>query len=136
MVAFSRQTSRPTHHGNASKLAKIRRKEALSCDRWMFQIKLQVTWNKQIEQPVVVIITPGRSGRPSLQCYPGLLGDVGESAVVVVVIQAVLAVVGDVDVRPTIVIVVPHGHTKAPTLVRNTGLFGGLAKSAVMVVVE
>src|SRR2546430_8106745 len=136
MVGLSRQTSRPTHNGNASKLAKIRRKEALSCDRWMFQIKLQVTWNKQIEQPIVVIITPGRSGRPSPQCYPGLLGDVGESAVVVVVIQAVLAVVGDVDVRPIIVIIVRHGHTKSPTLVRNAGLFGDLAKSAVMVVVE
>src|SRR5256885_17019495 len=98
MVGLSRQTSRPTHHGNASKLAKIRRKEALSCDRWMFQIKLQVTWNKQIEQPVVVIITPGRSGRPSLQCYPGLLGDVGESAVVVVVLQAVPAVDGQPNV--------------------------------------
>src|SRR2546423_9007108 len=101
MVALSRQTSRPTHHGNASKLAKSRRKEALSCDRWMFQIKLQVTWNKQIEQPVVVIITPGRSGRPSLQCYPGLLGDVGESAVVVVVIQAVLFLGGVTEVCAT-----------------------------------
>src|SRR2546430_15688614 len=125
MVGLSRQTSRPTHHGNASKLAKIRRKEALSCDRWMFQIKLQVTWNKQIEQPVVVIITPGRSGRPSLQCYPGLLGDVGESAVVVVVIQAVSAVGGGADDRATRAVVVPHGRAQPPTFVGHNAPFRG-----------
>ena len=136
MVGFSRQTSRPAHHGNASKLAKIGRNDALSCNRWMFQIKLHVTWNKQIQPPVVVVITPSRSCRPSPQCHTGLLGDVGESAVVVVVIQAVLAVVCDVDVRPAVIIVVPHGHAKSPAFVRGTRLFGDIAKSAVMVIME
>src|SRR5882762_5766827 len=39
MVGLSRQTARPAHHGNASKLAKIGRNDALSCDRWMIKIK-------------------------------------------------------------------------------------------------
>src|SRR5882762_4565955 len=136
MVGLSRQTSRPAHHCNAAKLAKIGRNYPLSCDRWMIKIKLHVSWNKQIEPPVVVIITPRRSCRPSPQCHPSLLGDVGKSAVVVVVIQPVLAVVCDVDVRPAVIIVVPHGHAKSPAFVRDARLFGDIGKSAVMVIVE
>src|SRR5712691_10661691 len=124
MVGLSRQTARPAHHGNASKLTKIGRNNALSCDLWMFKIKLHVTWNKQIQPPVVVIITPSKSGRPSPQCHTSFLADVGESAVVVVMIKAVLAIVCIADVRPAIIIVVPHGHAKSLTLVRNARHFG------------
>src|SRR5438094_10223097 len=87
MVGFSRQSSGPAHHGNASKLAKIGGDNALSRDRWVVNIKFHVTWNKQIEQSVVVIIAPRWSSGPAPPCHTGLLGHIVKSTVMIFVIH-------------------------------------------------
>src|SRR5207248_4154418 len=63
-------------------------------------------------------------------------GDVGKCAVVVVAIEAVLAVVGYVDVRPAIVVVVGYGDAEAPALVGDASLVSDVSKRSVMVVME
>ena len=68
--------------------------------------------------------------------HTGLLRDVGEGAVVVVVVEAVLAEVGDVDVGPAVVVVVADGYAEAPAVVGDAGLGRDVGEGAVVIVVE
>ena len=60
------------------------------------------------------------AGRPVKGCT-GFRGDIGEGAVVVVVVEAVLAKVGDVEVGPTVIVVAADGYAEAPTVVLGPG---------------
>ena len=54
----------------------------------------------------------------------------------VVVVETVFAVVGDVDVRPAVVVVIGCGHTKSPALLVDAGPVGDIGERAVVIVVE
>ena len=54
----------------------------------------------------------------------------------VVVVEAVLAEVGDVDVGPAIVVVVGDGYAYAPAVVGDSGFIGDVGEGAVVIVVE
>src|SRR5437867_12075527 len=136
MVGFSQQSSGPAHHGNASKLAKIGGNNALSRDRWVVNIKFHVTWNKQIEQSVVVIIAPRWSSGPAPQWHTGLLGDIGKSTVVVVVIQAVFAIVRHVNIWPAAIIVIANGHAESATFVCHARFFRAITTCPVVLVAQ
>ena len=136
MVALARQAARPAHHIDSAKLAEIGRDGALSRDRRMVGIELHISRNKQIEPPVVVVIAPGRARGPASQRHACLLGDVGKSTVVVVVIEAVAAIVSHVDVGPAIIVVVAHSHAKSPALVADAGLVGDISKCPIVIVVK
>ena len=51
-------------------------------------------------------------------------------------IETVLAVVRDVNVRPAVVVVVSDGHTESPALVRNASLFGHVSERTIVIVVK
>src|SRR5208282_1457518 len=61
-------------------------------------VEIDKAANKQIKAPVIVVIKPNGAGRPSRRGDAGLFGDVGESAISVVVIENASPVLGDVDV--------------------------------------
>ena len=67
---------------------------------------------------------------------PAFLGDVGEGAVTVVVVEAALAVVGDEDVGEAVVVVVGGDGADAPAVVGDAGFCGDVGEGAVVVVVE
>src|SRR5215469_2754766 len=73
---------------------------------------------------------------PVVERYAKLLGDIGESAVVIVAIEAAGAVVADVYVGPPVVVVVGHRAAVAPAVILDAGFFRDVGESAVVVVAE
>src|SRR6185437_3693158 len=136
VVALSRQAAGPAHHIDPTKLAEIRRYGSLSRDRWMIGIELHVSRNKQIELPVVVVVTPGRARGPASERDAVLLRYVGKCSVVVVVIEPVAAIVSHVDVGPSVIVVIAHRRAESPTLVADAGLVGDIGKSSISIVVK
>ncbi len=84
----------------------------------------------------MIVVAPGGSGGPASEGDSGFLGYVGKGAVVVVVEEAVLAEVGDVDVGPSIVVVVADRYTESPAFVGYSGFVGEVGEGAVVIVVE
>src|ERR1700693_1900735 len=104
MVALARQAARAAHHSDSAKLAEPERDAALAGDGRIVGIELYVTGNEEVEEAVVVKTAPGRPSRPPAESGSGLFGDVGKRTVMIVVVEAVLAKIGNVDVGPAIVI--------------------------------
>ena len=97
---------------------------------------MQVAGDEKIEPAIAVVVAPGCAVAPVAQRHAGFLGHVGEGAVVVVAVEAVLAEVGDKDVGPAVVVKVANGHTEAPAVVGHAGLRGHVGKRSVVVVME
>ena len=88
---------------------------------WWSQVVVDVAGDEEVEPAVAVVVAPGCAGGPVAESDAGLLGNVGERAVVVVVVEAVLAEVGDVDVGPAVVVVVADGDAESPAVVGDAG---------------
>ncbi len=99
-------------------------------------VEVDVAGDKQIEPAIAVIVAESGSAGPVAELDAGFFGHVGEGAVVVVVVEAVLAVVGDEEVGVTVVVVVADGYAKAPAVVGDSCLGGDVGEGAVVVVVE
>src|SRR5882762_7546185 len=78
----------------------------------------------QIFEAVVVVIADAHPLAPAGVCQPGLFGDIGESAVVIVVVEVArrrsgswqgfqFRAVHDENIRPTIVVVIKNGYAGA-----------------------
>src|SRR5208282_2168697 len=100
------------------------------------EIELDVARDEEIEKAIAIIVAPGGAGGPSAESDAGFFGDVCESAVVVVVVEAIFPVVGDINVRPAVVVVVGDGNSKTPALVGDAGFFGHVREGAIVIVVE
>src|SRR5579864_1840736 len=86
----------------------------LAAVKIIFRRPLDVIGDHQIQPAIPVVIKPpGASGPSALVGHPGLGGDIGESAVAIVVVQDGAAVAGDVNVRVAVVVVVADGHALA-----------------------
>ncbi len=82
---------------------------------------VDVSGNKQIEQPIAIVIAEaGSCGRFS-QSDAGLLGDIGERSIVIVAIEAIVAEIGDVEIGPSVVVIVGDGTAVTPAIVGNAG---------------
>ncbi len=99
-------------------------------------VVVNVAGDEEIEAAVAVVVSPGCAGGPVAERHACFFGDVGEGAVVVVVIEAVLAEVADVDVGPAVVVIVGDGDADTPALVGNAGFFGDVGEGAVVIVVK
>ena len=102
----------------------------------MVDVVVDVTGDKQIETAVAVIVAEGGAGGPVAKLHPGLFGDVGKGAVVIVAVEAIPAEVRHKNVGPAIVVVVADGNAEAPAIVGDAGLLGDVGEGAVVVVVE
>ena len=102
------------------------------------QIEIDVVGDEQIELPVAIVVDEGAASVPALAFarHASLLADIGERAVAVVVIQNVLAEVGDEQIVPAVVVVVADANALSPARVRDSGLRGDVGKCAVAIVAE
>ena len=102
----------------------------------MSQVPVDITRHKKIQAAIAVIVAESWPRGPVPQGHSRLFGDVGEGAIVIVVVEPVLSKVGDVDVRPAVVIIVPDGDAKTPAVVGDACLLGHIGEGAVVVVME
>src|SRR5438552_9763492 len=135
MVALAGHAPRSAHHSYSPELTEAGRKPG-GRSRQPIGIELHISGDEQVQKTIVVIITPGRSCRPTAKRDARLLRHVGEGSVVIVVIKTVLAVIGDINVWPTIVVVIADGYAEAPALVGHPRFFRDVGKSSVVVVVK
>src|ERR1700677_3771774 len=102
----------------------------------MLNIVVNITRNKQIQPSITVIVAKGRPRGPVTQGHPRLLRDVRKSAVMVVVVQAVLAIVRDIEIRPAVVVVISYRNSKAPPIIGHSRPGCNIGESAIVVIVE
>src|SRR5215469_1077511 len=136
MVALTRQATRTAHHVDPAKLAEVGRELTFAGNRRIVGIELYVTRNKQVEKTIVIVIAPGCTRRPSAHGDSGLLSNIGKSSVVVIVVEAVLAKIGDVYIGPSVVIIIANHSAEAPALVSYSSLVGDVSECAVVIIVE
>ncbi len=86
--------------------------------------------------PIAIVITPGGAGAPVAQRDAGFFGHIGKRAVVVVVEEPVVAIVGHEYVGPAVVIEVADCYAEAPTVVGNTSVGGDIGEGSIVVVVK
>src|SRR5438093_8280687 len=93
-VRLAGQAARPALHGEATILARL----ALSELGQVVQVDLHVAADEKVEPAVAVVVGEATAGRPAAPGDSGRLGDVGERAVPVVVVEVVPTEARDVDV--------------------------------------
>ena len=54
----------------------------------------------------------------------------------IVVIEAIFAVVGNVDIGPAIVVVITYRDAESPALIRHSGFSSNIGESSVVIVVQ
>jgi hypothetical protein len=102
----------------------------------MVEIVVYVAGDKQVEPTIAVVVAERSARRPVAQSYPGFLGNVGESAIVIIVIEAILAEIGYVQVGPSVVVVIADGNPETPAVIGNPGLLSNISEGAIMIVME
>src|ERR1700719_1350408 len=90
--------------------------------------------NEQIQQPIIVIVKPHRTGSPSGCGDASLHGYVGECAVSIVVIQNAAPVLRHIEIGESVAIIVADGNTLTVSARGYASLFGDVRESAVAVV--
>ena len=126
MVLLARQPHRTTRNLGPLEIAAL----------GIVGIELRVAGHKQIEAAVVIVVSPTRTGIPAIEGHACFLGDIGKRSVVIIVIEAALAKVGDVNIRPAIIVVVADRDAESPTLIGHASLRGDIGKGAIMIVVQ
>ena len=104
--------------------------------RAMDQVDVEVIGDEQVEQAVAIALDERASGGVAnawLQ-EPGLFCHVGEGAVAVVTVEAILAVAGDEEVVEAIVVVIADADTHGPARLAEAGFLGDVGEGAVAVV--
>src|SRR5437763_16018291 len=132
MIAFPRQAARAAHgETHAAIVACAQADSTLPSDRRMVGIELHVTWHKQIQQAIPIIVAPSWPCGPTTKSDAGFLRHISKRSIVIVVIEAVLSVIGNVDVRPAIIILIPYSHAQSQSHIRHARLGSYAGKGAV-----
>ena len=136
VIGFAFEAAWTAHDGFAAELAEAVGGALVTGGGLVGHVVMDVSGDEEVEAAVAVVVSPCGSGGPVAQGYAGFFGDVGEGAVVVVVVETVLAEVGDVDVGPAVVVVVGDGYAYAPAVVGDSSFIGDVGEGAVVIVVE
>ena len=118
MITFTKQPMGPQKNVDHTVLAGAVGDSALPCHDGTIEIVVEVARDEEFEQTVAVVIAPGCACGPAAQSD---VGNVGERAPVIVVVEAILAVVRDVNVWPAIVVVIEKRDTGASMMVDFSG---------------
>ena len=102
----------------------------------MVGIELHVTWHKQIQQAIPIIVAPSWPCGPTTKSDAGFLSHISEGSIVIVVIETVLSVIRNVNVRPAIIIVIAYSHAESPSLIRHASFGSYVGEGAVVIVVQ
>src|ERR1039458_4018094 len=102
------------------------------------QVHVDVVGNEEVEAAVAVIIDEGAACVPAraFARHAGLLADIGKGSIPVVVIEDILAVVGDEEIVPAIVVVVADANPLSPAGVGEPSFCGHVGESAITIVPE
>src|SRR5919204_3537897 len=87
---------------------------------------------------ITVVIHKGTAGGPArffIQ-QSSFLRDVSEGAVAVVVVERILAVIGDEQVFEAVIVVVAYANSLSPPRALQTGFLRNVGKSAIAIVLE
>src|SRR5579872_3766148 len=141
VISPARQPAGPAHYLHAAVLAEAGGRGLR--ERSIAHIKTNIAGHKQVEISIAVVISKsgagvvsGQRGRTFVQSYAGLHRDIGECAVVVVVIEAARTDIGYVEIGPAVIVVIADDATGSPSVIRHTGARSDVGERAVMVVVE
>src|SRR5438128_608894 len=110
-------------------------------DRILIHFPFTVIGDEKIKLSIVVIVDPSGSRTPHLlplvhrHSHSSLVGNISESAIVVIVIEMVFRHAGNVNILPPIVVIIPDGHAHVEAIARQPSLFGHISEGAVMIVV-
>ena len=131
-IGVAGESARTAHHRDALPLADRLRRRFGSFRR----IELDVVADEKIEMSVAVVVEQGAARTPAnmLLIDAGLLSDVGERSVAVIVEQNVVSPEAAEQVVPAIVVVVADADAGLPAGARQAGFFGNVGESAVAVV--
>src|SRR5580698_3584205 len=97
---------------------------------------------EQVQAAVVIVVEPACRDGPHFMAIEyaardsGLVRNVGECAVVVVMKKLIPGYVGEEDIRPPIVVVVSDGDSHAVALALHAGPFRHVGERAVTIVVK
>ena len=97
-------------------------------------IELHVAADKEIDASILVVVEPGGADGPAVDLDAGLLSDIGEVAVAVVVVENHLAVAGDKQVVVAVVVVVGSGDRHRVHVGIEAGLLGHIGEVSVAIV--
>ena len=130
-VAVQSGRSARHHHGFVETGAALRHRRG-------FQVEVDVVGDEEVEFAVAIVIDESATCGPagSHARDSGLLADVGEGAVAVVVVEHVLAVVGDEQIVVAVVVVVADADALSPAGVLEPSLQGDVGEGAVAIVLE
>src|SRR5450755_1413083 len=132
-VLASRQSAGATVHRDALPVAG----GVLAGHRSVLQIEADVVRDEQIEMAVSIIVqecAPGTPTRRTIFPKAGLLGHLGERAIAIVAVEAVLSEVGDEDIVETVVVIVGDANGVRPANGPQAGFIGHVGERAVTVV--
>src|ERR1039458_5413125 len=101
MVRLALQAARSTRHRFAAKGAERVVAPVLFAVGKIVAIPMNIARDKQVQPPVAVVVSPCHTRRPVPKLHSGLLGYIRKRPIVIVSIEPVLSVVGNIDVRPT-----------------------------------
>src|SRR6202043_768145 len=136
MVSFAQQSHGTAENVDATILAGAFGNTILAREDRAIEIKAHVSGNEQIKQAVVGVVAPRRTCGPSSHRYTRFFGNIGEGAIMIVVIEAVLAVIGDVNVGPAVIVVISDRRAKTPALISDAGLVCDVREGAIVIVVK
>ena len=108
-----RKPARAAIHRNAFPIAG----RVLAGRGGMFERKSDVVGNEEVEMPVAVVVQECAASAPSCRTRlqkSGCFGDIGERAITIVAVQAVLSEVGAEDVVEAVVVVVGNADSIRP----------------------
>ncbi len=102
------------------------------------QIEIDVVGDEQIEFAVAIVVDERAACVPAraFARHSCLLADVGEGTVTIVVVQNILAEVGNEQIVPSVVVVVADAHALPPAGMRDSGLRSHVGESSVAIVAE
>ena len=91
MIAFAKETQGSTKNVHAAVLASSFGNATLPGQDRMVEIVVNVAGDEEVEHAVPVVIAPSRASGPPPKSDTSLFGNIRERAVVIVVVEAVLA---------------------------------------------
>jgi hypothetical protein len=100
----------------------------VSAEQILFIAEIHKLTNEKIEASIAVVIEPDGARRPSRSCYSGLLSDVSERTVSLIMVKDASAVLRDVHVGKAITIIVANRDTHAVAAAFQPGFFGDVGE--------
>ena len=133
-VALPLQPARAAHHGKPTVRA-VHTGDAGARQRRCGEVEIDVSRDEQIEEAVVVEVSPRRARAPAAAGQAGPGRHLSEGAVAVIAEQDVVAVERQVQIVEAVVVVIADGNPLSPPAARYPGFLCHIGEGAVAVAV-